>query len=80
MKKKYVYAYLGVRFTVTEEEYNSVANSEDNQSYCKAIKNIVRRNLECHDYKMDGSGYFPDASSSEDDEFWDTEPFDCYEF
>ena len=74
MKKKYIAGYLSVRFIVTEEEYNSVANSKD------TIGNLVRRKLECQDYELDNTGYFPEASLSEDDEFWDTEPFDGYEF
>lgn len=80
MKKKYIDGYLCVRFIVTEEEYNSVANSKDGLTHCSTIKNLVRRKLESQDYELSDTGYFPDASCSEDDEYWDTEPFDGYEF
>lgn len=80
MKKKYIDGYLCVRFTVTEEEYNSVANGEDELTRYNNLKNLVRRKLEHQDYELSDTGYFPDASCSEDDLFWDTEPFDGYEF
>lgn len=80
MKKKYIGAYLGVRFIVTEEEYNSIANSKDELTRCRAIDNLVRLKLERQDYELGNSGYFPDDNWSEDDKFWDTEPFDGYEF
>lgn len=80
MKKKYIDAYLSVRFTLTEEEYNSVANSKDERSLSNAIRNLVRRKLEHQDYELDDTGYFPEASLSENDKFWDTEPFDGFEF
>ena len=80
MKKKYIDGYLCVRFTVTEGEYNSVANSKDERTHCNTIENLVRRKLECQDYELGDTGYFPDVNLSEDDEFWDTEPFDGYEF
>ena len=80
MKKKYIDAYLSVRFALTEEEYNSVANSKDERSLSNAIRNLVRHKLEHQDYELSDTGYFPDASCSEDDEYWDTEPFDGFEF
>lgn len=80
MKKKYIDAYLSVRFALTEEEYNSVANIEDEDTRFDCIEKLVRSKLDQKDYELGDTGYFPDASWSEDDECWDTEPFDGYEF
>ena len=80
MIEKYIDAYLSIRFTFTEEEYNRISEIEDELTRWNAIENLVRRKLELQDYELGDTGYFPEVSCEEDELFWSSEPFDGFEF